>query len=371
MTQTRTPELPELSEESIDRIEKALFAQIAEETPDAAPAARPARSRRRTWLTVGGIAAAFAAGVLITPPLLNAVSPSAMSDGAFSPAIQGGMPWSAPDMADVAREESLDSLTFATQAADGSAGLQFPGALDPSGGREIIASGHASVHVRGIAAASEEVAALAAEHGGYVESTSIGERGYAVDTTMPVPPGGDYGWVTIRVPSTSLTEVMAQLSEVGEVRNSSISGHDVTSQAIDLRARVDATRASVERLTELMGQTGSVSELIEAEMALSDRQAQLESYEQQLAGLEDQVAMSSLQVELVRIVPVTQADPAGFTDGLKAGWNGLIVSLNALVIAAGFVLPWLAVAGVALLIFWLIRRTRRQRRAAAEGSIDS
>ena len=241
---------------------------------------------------------------------------------------------------------------------------------DPTAGREIIASGHASVHVRGVAAAADEVAAIAASAGGYVESTDIGQRHYAVDSTVAVPPGGDYGWVTIRVPSASLTAVIAELSDVGEVRSSSVSRHDVTSQAIDLRARVDATRASVERLTELMGQTGTVSELIEAEMALSERQAQLESYEQQLAGLEEQVAMSSLSVELVRIVPVTRADPAGFADGFKAGWNGLIVSLNALVIAAGFVIPWLAVAGAVLLVIWSVRRVRRRRAASSSASAE-
>lgn len=44
------------------------------------------------------------------------------------------------------------------------------------------------------------------------------------------------------------------------------------------------------------------------------------------------------------------------------------MSLNALVIAVGFLLPWLAVAGVAVLIVWLIRRARRNRRAAAKAA---
>ena len=126
-----------------------------------------------------------------------------------------------------------------------------------------------------------------------------------------------------------------------------------------------ATKASVQRLTELMSQSGTVSELIEAEIALTDRQAQLESYEQQLAALEDQVAMSSLQVQLTKTVAPTKADPAGFGDGLLAGWNGLVVSLNALVIAVGFILPWVALAALVLLAVWLIRRARRNRRHPA------
>lgn len=42
-----------------------------------------------------------------------------------------------------------------------------------------------------------------------------------------------------------------------------------------------------------------------------------------------------------------------------------MVSLNALVVAFGFLLPWLAVAAVVVLVVWLVRRRQRTRRAAA------
>ncbi len=45
-----------------------------------------------------------------------------------------------------------------------------------------------------------------------------------------------------------------------------------------------------------------------------------------------------------------------------------MVSLNALVVALGFVLPWLAVAGIVVLVIWVIRRTRRRRRNTAGAS---
>lgn len=182
--------------------------------------------------------------------------------------------------------------------------------------REIIATARATVQVKSITDAATAITALAEERGGYVESTEIG-KAVAVDgTTEPAPADTGYGWISIRVPSAELSEVIAELEESGEVLSSSTSKQDVTSVAIDLRARVDATKASVTRLTELMAQSGSVSELIEAEVALTDRQAQLESYEQQLASIEDQVAMSTLQVELTRTAAPTTADPAGFGDGL-------------------------------------------------------
>ncbi len=66
-----------------------------------------------------------------------------------------------------------------------------------------------------------------------------------------------------------------------------------------------------------------------------------------------------------RSASTASADPAGFGDGLRAGWNGLVVSLNALVIAIGFLLPWLAVAAVVVLIVRVARGARRRRRTDA------
>lgn len=353
-THEERPGLPELSDATIARIERDVFAEIAGSRASAEPSRR--RVRRRRWLTGAGVAAAFAVGVMITPPILAVMgtgSATSTADGFSSPVVGAPVPGVAMP------EQSVD----ADRSADASAGagsLVSGEASDAT--REIVTTANVTLEVKNIADAADEVAALADEHGGYVESTEVGAAVAVDGTAAPAPNDSSYGWVGIRVPSANLDAVIAALDATGEVVSSSISRQDVTDAAVDLRARVDATQASVQRLTELMAQSASVSELIEAEVALTDRQAQLESYQQQLAALDDQVAISSLQVQLTRTPPATAADPAGFGDGLFAGWNGLVVSLNALVVAVGFLLPWLAIAGVVALIVWSIRRARRSRR---------
>ncbi len=70
---------------------------------------------------------------------------------------------------------------------------------------------------------------------------------------------------------------------------------------------------------------------------------------------------------MVPDVETVTADPAGFGDGLAAGWNGLVATLNGIVIAIGFLLPWLAVAAVAALIVWgVVRLVRGRRRGRAD-----
>ena len=355
-------DLPDLSDETIARIEESVFAEIASESAPARPAAAKSRARRRGWLTAGGIAAAFVVGVLVTPPILGAVG-GASSVTADGSSISGGsVADSAPASPERITGVTPESLPDGALSSDVN-GAALPGTAVADGGRDIIASAQATVQVKSIPDAAAEIAALAEDNGGYVESTEIGKAIIVDGTSESAPADSAYGWVSIRVPSADLADVIVALGDSGEVLSSSTSKQDVTSVSIDLQARVDSTKASVERLTELMAQSGTVSELIEAEVALTDRQAQLESYEQQLAALDDQVAMSSLQVQLTKATAPTTADPAGFGDGLLAGWNGLVVSLNALVIALGFILPWLAIAGVVVLIVWLVRRARRNRRA--------
>jgi len=359
MNDTSTEPLPELTDAAVERIERAVFEDIAAELPRQSPAEKRGRVRRRRWLTGTGIAAAFVIGVLITPPILTAVGGSATSsaDGGGVTVVEDARSGAVDQSAPSALTESAESGAVAGDVA--------------AGDREIIATANATVEVKNVSDAAVAIGALAESHGGYVESTEIGGTPAVDASSDPVAADSEYGWISIRVPSADLPAVIDELTESGEVLSSSIAQQDVTSTAIDLRARIDATRASVQRLSELMSQTGTVAELIEAEVALTDRQAQLESYEQQLASLEDQVAMSSLSVQLTRTAAPTTADPAGFSDGLVAGWNGLVVSLNALVVSVGFLLPWLAVAGLVVLIIWGVRRARRGRRGSDAAGTDS
>ena len=369
-----TNALPPLSDESIAGMERAVFDRIAQE-PRAPGGMRSARDRRRRgWVTALGVAAAFAAGALIAPPLLDGIgtglSASSGDSSTVSPegdAVGEVPPTAVEDSSDGSGDGGTDSAGGGVAPRDdpGSKGADLPFAhLDET--REIIVTAEMTLRVRDAEKTADDIAALAVEHGGFVESASLGLDPDAGDTAPEQPREPGTGWISIRVPAADLDEVMAAVGDDAEVVRSSISRDDVTAAAVDLRARIDAARASVQRLTELMGKSGSVGDLIEAESALSERQALLESYEQQLKRLDEQVALSTLTIQLTEQTTASGADPAGFGDGLLAGWNGLIGALNGLVVVLGFVLPWLAVVAVVFLVIWLIRRRGRRKPIADE-----
>ncbi|WP_243075073.1 DUF4349 domain-containing protein [Microbacterium sp. SS28] len=358
--------LPELSDERIERIESRVFAGIAHDRV-------AARTRRRRWWIGGSAAAAvIIVAAVIAPSVGSLVSGTVGSAG--STTDEAGSAPLAPDVAggsDLTQESARDSGQL-----DGASLPLADQAAAPD--RAIITTASATVVVEDVSGAAGEIAASAEAHGGYVESMSIGQSGqvYPVDpngvvydSTYPYPyPSPDGAWITVRVPADELSTMVDELSGLGEVTASTVSRQDVTEQTIDLQARIDAAQASVDRLIELMAQAGDLSDLIAAEAALSERQATLESYQQQLESLEGQVDMATLSVTLVPESEPVEADPAGFTDGLVAGWNGLVATLNGIVVAVGFLLPWLAVAAVLALAVWgiarAVKRRRTQRRAA-------
>lgn len=352
--------LPELSDQRIDEIEAALFARIAQDRgADAATqAARRSRSARRgrIWMGATGAAAVVAIAAFIGPQLVVGSSAGSVADESrFSGA------YSAPDTAAGA---DGGVASGATEDMSGAAATDV--------NREIIATASATVEVDDTRVAAEQVSAAAVADGGYVESMSIGGTGadtsadgYRGDGAEIYPASG--AWITVRIPADQLTSAIAGLEQVGDVTTSRIDRQDVTTEVVDLRARVAALQASVDRLTTLMKDAMSTADLLAAESALAARQSELDSLQQQLTYLDDQVGFSSLTVTLVEPAPAVTADPAGFGDGFVAGWNGLLATLNGVVVGLGFLFPWLAVAAVILAIVWAVRRARRRRGGRAEG----
>ncbi|WP_295835530.1 DUF4349 domain-containing protein [uncultured Microbacterium sp.] len=344
-----TPTLPPFPADRMDAVETAVFARIADER------ARVRRRRRGVWTGVGAAAAVVVVAAVVGP----AVTSSSGSGASSVSGASGGF------------TEQFDSVPVAPgQDAAGSSSEAVSGgvAARDAATRDIVATGSSTVVVDDIAASIEAVGAAATAAGGYVESSQLGGAIGALPIEgSATGAAASSGWITVRVPADALTGVMDDLRDVGEVTATSVSRSDVTEQTVDLRARVAAGEASVARLTELLAQAGSVSDLITAESALADRQAQLDSDRSVLQSLESQVAMSSLSVQLTERSAAVTADPAGFGDGLSAGWNGLVATLNGLVIGLGFLLPWIVVAGVVSASVWGVRRAVRRRRTAREG----
>lgn len=224
-------------------------------------------------------------------------------------------------------------------------------------GQSIISTGELQLSVDHPAEAASEVRSTALKLGGSVESEFIGTRlSSTADTTGAV--------LTVRVPSERFEEALTEFSRIGTVVSQQRSAVDVTLQHADLDARVTALQASVDQLTELMRGAATISELIEAESALAQRQQELDGLTAQLNALENQVAESTITISL-STTSVIPGGPATFWDGLLAGLSSLSTAGAAALVILGVLLPWVVLlaglGGVTLLIIWLARRGRQRK----------
>ena len=167
--------------------------------------------------------------------------------------------------------------------------------------------------------------------------------------------------LTIRVPSANLEKALEAFKGLGDVESSSISATDVTMQKVDLDARIAALTTSIERFRELITSATNTSDLIAAETALAERQAELDSLTAQLKYLSEQVDMSVIYLALLPNDSFSAIKPIGFLAGIEKGFIALLNAAANLTSILGYFIPWIVAILVIVAIFKLISRIRRNR----------
>ncbi|WP_402464415.1 DUF4349 domain-containing protein [Isoptericola aurantiacus] len=277
----------------------------------------------------------------------------------------------------------------ADDGASGEADMSSAGAADPAADGAADEGAPLTEEAGGDGAVVDEPTAVVDREvvvTGYVELTSADPAGTATELVRMVEqvggrveqltetPGTDddpgAASAIVRIPADRTTNAVDALGDLATVQRVEISKDDVTSQGQNLDARISALTTSTDRLTELLASAGSTEDLLQVERELADRQAELDSLVAQREALSDQVAMSTIHVDITpETAPVT-APSSGFLDGLATGWSALSATVQTLVLVLGVLLPWLALAAVAYLVVRWLRRRRRSGAGAsgAEGS---
>lgn len=219
--------------------------------------------------------------------------------------------------------------------------------------RQVISTGRIVLESKDVAATRQQVFDLVdGWHGEVSNEQASSDPDGAMRRTHLV----------LRVPSSSFDVAMTALARAGRADSQQRSAQDVTTQVIDIDARVQAKKRAVQQLETLLSRANTLGQVIQLEGDISDRQAELESLQQQQRWLRDQTAMSTIDMTIERAPKGAAAGQhrAGLFAGLAGGWQALGVLVTWLLTALGAVLPF----AVVLLAFgapaWLWRRRRRQ-----------
>lgn len=309
------------------------------------------------------------ARILVPALLVAAVAltgcASSGGDGGSHSEAGGSSDSGAADFAEApAPETALRDDADSTAAATSEKARSAPESLV---GQEqaLIRKGNVALRARDVGRAQIEVQKVVDTYAGQVtdEKSQSDDDGDVVFTRM-----------VLRVPSADFAEAVEALKGVAELESANTKQDDVTSEVIDVRTRLRVQKRSIARITVLFQQAQGIRDVMAIEAELSQRQADLESLEQQAAYLADQTSQSTIVVSVDEIPakakPAPKDDDTGFVAGLSVGWGALSSFAVGLATAVGVVLPWLAVAAV-LGIPTLLLVRRRLRRSSSPGRTPS
>jgi hypothetical protein len=293
----------------------------------------------------------MAAGAAAMLLFLTGCSSSGSDDGGSPTAtadMAGGGGEALPEAAGAARDAAEEP---AAPAGDGGA----KNAAQLLTQQALIKTGAVALRCDDVGKTRYDVQVLVDEHNGQVadDQTETDKTGEPLRARM-----------VLRVPVDEFDEVMGKLARLATLASTTTTSEDVTTQLIDVEARIKVQQASVERVRQLLARAQTIRDIMAIESEVSRRQADLDSLTQQQAYLKDQTSMSTIKVNLERkpdaIPPEKKDDDSGFLAGLAAGWSGLKTTVVAVATVVGAVLPFAVVALVLGLPVWLlVRRLRR------------
>jgi hypothetical protein len=294
--------------------------------------------------TPGRRGPALFATLLITA-LVAACGGAALRGPAAAPAAPGGVAGG--------EQPSTD------QGAGGDSGGDGQGRVNYLVGQPdllIIKTGSLVLQVTGIdaalSAASQQITGL----GGYVSGSDRSGDGES-----------DQATVTFRIPAAKWDDALAGLRALGtKVLGERSATQDVTTQVVDLGARIANLQATERALQAIMDRAVEIKDVLAVQAELTSVRGQIEQMTAEKAHLEQQAAMSTLEVTFsLKPNPVLtsqqQFDPKNEVDQASASLVSILQGLATAGIWFGIVwLPiLLALAVIAGIALFIVRRVRR------------
>ena len=226
----------------------------------------------------------------------------------------------------------------------------------------------------------EQLAASVGSFGGYVESSSVGNRGYRNGQQMR------YANYSIRIPADQLDTFLNTVSDLGNVTFVNTSLRDVTTNYVDSEKHLESLRIEQQALMEILAKATTVEDIITVQDRLTYVRYEIESYEAILRTYDDQIALSTVSLsvnEVVRETPVEketfgQEVSRRFKESLSNVGDGFR-TFGAWLIgdAPEIIVTLLILAAVVLVIVLIIRaivrgsRKRKQKKAQAKNNNEA
>src|SRR5215510_7751314 len=261
------------------------------------------------------------------------------------------------------------------QGQQGRQGAEIP--LDSAGAaqafmRKVIQNAEMTIETDKPEEGQQKIGVIAEKHGGFVVISESKHNEAASQNVASTEVN-----IVVRVPAQKFQATIDEIRAVGgRILHEKSSGDDVTEEYIDLEARIRTKKALETQFLEIMKQARRISDAMEVQTQLAGVRTEIERLEGRRRFLENQSALSTINIALHTPIQVVAAATRGFFYDLKAAFgNGVDMGSGIFLGVIQFVIVMIPVmlfiVAPAWLVFkWLRRRMPWPAKAAAASATD-
>lgn len=188
-------------------------------------------------------------------------------------------------------DEVVPTAQLRMSADAAAVGEQTPTAAQQSpvtASKKIIRSGHIAIESKTIKKSKQALDALLTRYDGYYEQETLSSSGNYANYSL-----------VARIPAERLDQFLKDLENGGDkLTERSLRSEDVSLQYVDSESRLKSKRAYLERYQQLLGQAKNVKDVLEIQEQIRQLQEDIDSQESIMRRLKDQLAFSSLSIQL-------------------------------------------------------------------------
>lgn len=238
--------------------------------------------------------------------------------------------------------------------------------------RKVIQNAEMTIETDKPEEGQQKIGVIAEKHGGFVVISESKHNEAASQNVASTEVN-----VVVRVPAQKFQATIDEIRAVGgRILHEKSSGQDVTEEYIDLEARIRTKKALEAQFLDIMKQAHRISDAMEVQTQLAEVRTEIERLEGRRRFLENQSALSTINITLHTPIQVVAAATRGFFYDFKAAFgNGVDIGSGIFLGVIQFVIVMIPVmlfiVAPAWLVFkWLRRRMPWPAKAAALSVTD-
>ncbi len=221
--------------------------------------------------------------------------------------------------------------------------------------RMVIKTATLNCEVANYNEALAQIQKIATQYGGYVVASNMQVSIEDVKS----------GTVTLRIEAKNFDAALQALKQLAKKLDSeSVQGNDVTEEFYDLTARLENKRKAEKRYQEILASAKTTKDILEVEQVLTNVREEIERMEGRKRFLEDQIALSTITVNLHEPYPLMASGRYGFLAQMRRGIeNGVSGFSDVLSACITFAIAGIPLFVLLFVLIWAIRRHRRKAKA--------